>query len=120
MILPLFLASLLTVTTSPVIQYSIHFNDAPRHTIDIEMLIPTEGKSEVELMMPTWTPGSYLIREYARNIEEIHAYQVSDGLPLTLQKKEKNRWVVHTNSQPQVMIRYRLYCREMSVRTNWV
>lgn len=120
MILPLFFVTLLTVTADPIMQYSIHFNDAARHTIDIEMLVPTEGKSEVELMMPTWTPGSYLIREYARNIEEIHATQVSDGTPLGLEKIEKNRWLVQTNAQPLIMVRYRLYCREMSVRTNWV
>ena len=120
MILPLFIMSFLAVTADPIMQYSIQFNDAPRHTIDIEMLIPTEGKPEIELMMPTWTPGSYLIREYARNIEEIRAYQIADGAPLQLQKTEKNRWKVQTNSQPQVLVRYRLYCREMSVRTNWV
>lgn len=120
MILPLFIMSFVAVTAEPIMQYSIQFNDAPRHTIDIEMLIPTDSKPEIELMMPTWTPGSYLIREYARNIEEIHAYQISDGSLLPIQKSEKNRWKVQTNSQPQVLVRYRLYCREMSVRTNWV
>ena len=69
MILPLFLVSMLTVTADPILQYTIGFNEAPGHIVDIEMLVPTEGKGEVELMMPTWTPGSYLIREYARNIE---------------------------------------------------
>lgn len=120
MFFPLFIVSFLAVTTEPVMQYSIHFNDAPRHTIDVEMIVPTDGKSEVELMMPTWTPGSYLIREYARNIEEIRAFQISDGAALPLEKTDKNRWQVQTNSQPQIVVRYRLYCREMSVRTNWV
>lgn len=120
MILPLFLVSMLTVTAEPILQYTVRFNEAPGHIVDIEMLVPTEGKGEVELMMPTWTPGSYLIREYARNIEEIHAFQVSDGTSLPLRKTEKNRWVVQTASQPHILVRYRLYCRELSVRTNWV
>lgn len=120
MVSTLILVSLLAVTAEPIMQYSISFTEAARHTIDVEMIVPTEGKDEVELMMPTWTPGSYLVREYARNIERIEAFRVSDGTPLTISKPTKNRWLVKTDGQSQVIVRYRLYCRELSVRTNWV
>jgi predicted metalloprotease with PDZ domain len=63
--------------------------------------------------MPVWTPGSYLIREYARNIEEVKG-------PGAVVKTAKNRWRADTGGAPRIHVTYRVYCREMSVRTNWV
>lgn len=120
MVSTLLVATLMAIAADPVMQYTVSFSDAPRHTLDIEMIVPTDGEREIELMLPTWTPGSYLIREYARNIEKISAHRVSDGTLLTISKSAKNRWKIDTQSQPNVLVRYRLYCRELSVRTNWV
>jgi predicted metalloprotease with PDZ domain len=116
----LFLLSLIAAVPDPVMQYTISFTDAPRHLIDVELTLPSQGKAEVELMMPTWTPGSYLIREYARNIERIEAIRAADGTKLPIRKSLKNRWVVTTQGSEHITVRYKLYCRELSVRTNWV
>lgn len=102
------------------VQYTITFADADRHLIDIEAVIPTERREEVTLMMPVWAPGSYLIREYARNIETISAERLSPPEPLEIRKIRKNRWAVATGGDGAIRVRYRLYAREMSVRTNWV
>jgi predicted metalloprotease with PDZ domain len=103
------------------IQYLVTFADADRHIIDIEAEIPTSGADAVQLMMPVWTPGSYLVREYARNIESVSAVDPVTSQPLSVTKSAKNRWTV-TPAEGARSIRfiYRLYCREMSVRTNWV
>jgi predicted metalloprotease with PDZ domain len=102
------------------VQYSVSFSDADRHLIDVEVTVPIEGET-VELMMPVWTPGSYLVREYARNIESIAAFDAATAEPLEIRKSAKNRWVVTGGDDTEtVRVRYRLYCREMSVRTNWV
>lgn len=102
------------------LQYSITFADADRHLIDVEAVIPTEWRDEVTLMMPVWAPGSYLVREYPRNVETISAERLSPPEPLAIRKVGKNRWTVATAGDGAIRIRYRLYCREMSVRTNWV
>ena len=105
---------------SPPVQYLVSFSDADRHLIDVEVTVPIEGET-VELMMPVWTPGSYLVREYARNIESITAFDATTAEPLEIRKSAKNRWVVTGGDGTEtVKVRYRLYCREMSVRTNWV
>src|SRR5207253_4050584 len=72
-----------------------------------------------ELAMAVWTPGSYLVREYARHIEGLAAH-TADGTALSLDKSRKNRWRIHTNEVRTTVVTYRVYCREMSVRTNWV
>jgi predicted metalloprotease with PDZ domain len=64
--------------------------------------------------MPVWTPGSYLIREFARNVENVTAA----GRNVT--KSSKNRWRIETGDAAEIHLTYRVYCREMSVRTNWV
>ena len=69
--------------------------------------------------MPVWTPGSYLVREYARNIEAI-SVSGPDGHTLPFCKSSKNRWRIETHGAAEIRFAYSLYCREMSVRTNWV
>ncbi|HXO18787.1 MAG TPA: hypothetical protein VOA87_02555, partial [Thermoanaerobaculia bacterium] len=101
------------------ISYTLRFPAPQTHTFDVETRFATGGSAEIELRMAVWTPGSYLVREFARNIEEISA-SGEDGAPLAIRKNSKNRWLLATGGRPRVVVRYRLYAREMSVRTNFV
>ncbi|MFP5287082.1 MAG: M61 family metallopeptidase, partial [Thermoanaerobaculia bacterium] len=101
------------------ISYTLRFPAPQTHYLEVEALFPTEGKPEIELMMATWTPGSYLIREFARQIETLSAAGEA-GEILPVEKTQKNRWRVSTRGQSRVAVRYRIYCRELSVRTNFV
>ena len=89
------------------------------HYIEVTATVPTGGRPEVELMMAVWTPGSYLVREFARHVEAVTA-SGAGGAPLAVQKSDKNRWTIPTGGAPTVTVSYRVYGREMSVRTNWV
>ena len=102
------------------VQYRISFREATSHRVEIELSTETAGKSEIELMMPVWTPGSYLVREYARQVEQISAANGVTNASLAIRKSDKNHWVVSCDGATEVNVRYSLYCREMSVRTNWV
>lgn len=100
------------------IGYRLSFDAAQNHYLEVEATYPTGGRASVELMMAVWTPGSYLVREYARHVEAVEA-EGPDG-PLTVTKTRKNRWRVETGGGAEVRVRYRVYGREMTVRTNWV
>jgi predicted metalloprotease with PDZ domain len=80
--------------------------------------VPTGGRPTIELMMAVWTPGSYLVREYSRHVERVTAS--ANGRTLGVEKSDKNRWRVTTGGAASVAVSYRVYAREMSVRTNWV
>ena len=69
-------------------------------------------------MMAVWTPGSYLVREYQRNVERVTASAA--GRALSIEKSEKNRWRIVTGGAPTVTVSYGVYAHELSVRTNWV
>src|SRR5262245_43864826 len=68
--------------------------------------------------MASWTPGSYMIREYARHVEALVAY--AGGMALRIDKLKKNRWRVATGGGGLVRLRYRVYGHELTVRTNWI
>jgi predicted metalloprotease with PDZ domain len=101
------------------IRYTVSFPAPQTHYVEISAAVPTEGRPQVELMMAVWTPGSYLVREYERNVEGVTATG-ADGRALTVAKSDKNRWRIASAGASTVTVKYRVYAREMSVRTNWV
>jgi predicted metalloprotease with PDZ domain len=106
-------------TAPEAIRYTVSFPAPQTNYFEVSAMVPTDGRPEVELMMAVWTPGSYLIREYSRNVESVTATGQA-GRALAIEKSDKNRWRVATGGAPSVTVKYRVYAREMSVRTNWV
>jgi predicted metalloprotease with PDZ domain len=99
--------------------YTLRFPAPQSHQVEVEAQFPAPADGgELELLMATWTPGSYLIREFSRQVEAVAA-EGPDGAPLGVEKTAKNRWRVASGGGPAT-VRYRLYCRELSVRTNFV
>lgn len=111
-------AQVASETPEDSIRFVVDLADARNHYVTVEMFVPVV-EQRTELMMAVWTPGSYLVREYARHIDSLEITNV-DGAALNATKVRKNRWVVETTDVKELKVRYRLYCNEMSVRTNWV
>jgi predicted metalloprotease with PDZ domain len=109
--------SLRAQTLDPI-RYTLRFPAPHTHYVEIEAAIPTSGRAEVEVYMATWTPGSYLIREYERHVEAVTA--AAGTRALTVAKSTKNRWKIATGGAQSVTLRYKVYGREMTVRNNWV
>jgi len=103
---------------SDPIRYTLRFPAAHTHYMEVEAVYPTGGRPQVELFMAVWTPGSYLIREYQRHVENIAAR--GSGGALSIEKSAKNRWRVQTGGAPAITVTYRVYGREMTVRNNWI
>jgi predicted metalloprotease with PDZ domain len=106
-------------TTPDPLRYTLSFPAPHTHYMDVSVSVPTAGRPQVELMMAVWTPGSYLVREFERHVESVTASGPS-GQALAVDKSEKNRWRIATGGAPAITVRYRVYSREMGVRTNWV
>lgn len=104
--------------TCKPLHYTLQFPAPHTHYVEVAVMVPTGGQATVDLRMAAWTPGSYLVREYARHIEAVEAQAA--GQPLGVSKISKNRWRVASAGADPVRVTYRVYCREMSVRTNWV
>ena len=100
------------------IRYTLRFPAPHTHYVEVEAAIPTGGRPEVEVYMATWTPGSYLIREYERQVEAVTASAGTRAVNVA--KSTKNRWKIATGGAANVTLRYKVYSREMTVRNNWV
>lgn len=119
--LPLLLGMLVTAmppSERAPIRYQVRFPQPQTHYVEVVAEVPTDGRDAVELMMPVWTPGSYLVREYARHVEDLRA--TADGAPLVTSKTRKNRWRVAAGGAAAVRVAYRVYARELSVQGNFV
>ena len=112
-------ASAVFAETPDPIRHTLRISSPHTHYIEVETVVPAGDSPRLELMMAVWTPGSYLVREYARNIETLTA-RTADGAALHVEQSRKNRWRIESEGSDTVVVTYRLYCREMSVRTNWV
>lgn len=88
------------------------------HMIHVESAFSVDDARLPEslvLFMPVWTPGSYLVREYARHVEGLRA-----APPARSTKIRKNAWRIDTQKGGRVVIRYRVYAAELTVRTSHV
>lgn len=109
-----------TKSAAPNIAFTVSMPKPHTHMLDVEIHLKQAGagdRNEETFIMPVWTPGSYLIREFERHVQEFSAADAT-GKPLTWQKVNKNSWRVSTNGAADFRVRYRVYANELSVRTN--
>jgi predicted metalloprotease with PDZ domain len=95
------------------IQYQISAHDVGAHIFAVELQIANPNPDGQILQLPTWIPGSYLIREFARHIVQISAFN-SDG-PVAVNKLNKSTWQLAPSAQPLV-VQYEVYAFDLSVR----
>jgi predicted metalloprotease with PDZ domain len=102
----------------PKIAYKVTFPEAQAHYADIEMTVSGLKQPTLDLKMPVWTPGSYLVREFAKNIESLTA--TANGKAVAAPKTSKNTWHINTTGISTVVVKYKVYSFEVSVRTSFV
>lgn len=113
-----------TPPTHPKIHYSLSMEQAPTHYFDVVVKVSnldakTKSLGYLDLKMAVWTPGSYLVREYAKNVESLNAS--SGSTTLKSDKINKNTWRVwFSNSTNEFSVKYKVYAYELSVRTSFL
>ena len=100
------------------ISYEVSFKQPQTHYADVEMNLSGLSKPYIDVKMPVWTPGSYLIREFSKNVEGFTASAGASALKV--EKVKKNTWRVYSNSAKSVKINYSVYAFEVSIRTPFV
>jgi predicted metalloprotease with PDZ domain len=102
------------------ISFTVAMPQPQTHLLEVEMRVQVPANlqvpNETDLIMPVWTPGSYLIREFERNVQDFAAE--AGGRSLVWTKINKNTWQVKTNGARQWRATYRVYANELSVRTS--
>jgi predicted metalloprotease with PDZ domain len=108
---------------APDIAFSVSMPKPHTHMLDVEIRITHRAANPIAneqvLVMPVWTPGSYLIREFERHVQDFAAVDAS-GQSLKSEKISKDSWRITTNGSRNWRASYRVYANELSVRTNEV
>lgn len=97
--------------------YTIAAVDAKAHLFETTCTLPAPDPSGQAFRLPTWVPGSYLVREFARNVVAIRAD--GRGGPVELRKESKDTWRAAPCEGP-LTVTMRVYAFDVSVRTAYL
>ncbi len=101
--------------------YQVAMPEPETHLFEVTLQLSgwETGWTTIDLKMPVWTPGSYLVREYSRHLQDFAATAGdSTGKRLPWKKLGKNHWQVELQNQKTLTVTYRIFANELTVRTN--
>ncbi len=99
---------------TPSLLYRISATQPATHIFELKLTIANPDSAGQELYLPNWIPGSYMIRDFSKNIVSLHA-QGPAGEALALQKLDKSRWRCAPCAGPLTVV-YEVYAWDLSVR----
>jgi predicted metalloprotease with PDZ domain len=103
----------------PAIQYTVWPADLHGHRYQVKLHIAQPNPEGQVLQMPAWIPGSYLIRDFSKQIESIEAYSVGSKKKLSLEKIDNDQWRLPKVSSPVEVITT-VYAFDSSVRAAYL
>lgn len=102
------------------IRFKVAIDEPHSHMVRIEMTVRgLDQTPHVDLCLPVWTPGSYLVREYAQFARVVRAVD-QDGGRRDVQKLDKARWRVDAGTARELVVHYEVYAHTLNVRYSHV
>jgi predicted metalloprotease with PDZ domain len=101
------------------IHYNLKMPKPQNHYFEVEMVLTDFKEKELELKLPVWAPGSYLVREFSKNINLVKAID-QNGNSIEVDKKSKNSWLIKSKGSKKIVVKYEVYAFELSVRTSFL
>jgi predicted metalloprotease with PDZ domain len=101
------------------ISYKLSMPKPQDHYFQVELELKDFKEKSIDVKMPVWAPGSYLVREFSKNVNMVYAFD-ENGKALNVQKKTKNTWSIDKGKAKTVKVNYEVYAFELSVRTSFL
>ena len=89
------------------------------HYFHVETTLTNFEDEKLVIVMPVWTPGSYLVREFPKNVNLVRAKD-ENGNDLSVHKTSKNKWEIDKGNAKNVTVNYEVYAFELTVRTSFL
>jgi predicted metalloprotease with PDZ domain len=96
------------------IRYSIVPKQPAAHLFEVTVTVTDTDSAGQRFMLPVWIPGSYMVREFARNIVTLRAFNEA-GRKVRIEKTDKHTWQA-APVNGALTLRYEVYAWDMSVR----
>lgn len=103
--------------TTADIHYHVEPSDLHAHIFRITLTIARPAARQ-EVSLPVWIPGSYLVREFSKNLQGLEARQGKQTLQLT--QCDKHRWQADCDTRKPLVLAYAVCAYDTSVRTAWL
>lgn len=97
-----------------VVEYSVTFPNAEDHYINVELKIGNIQDTVIDLRMPVWATGYYIILDSPKHLTDFSATD-ANGAPLKWTKPLKNSWLVKNGSANEIVVKYRIFANNKSV-----
>lgn len=101
------------------IHHEISMPNPETHYFHVQTELSGFKDKKLTLTMPVWSPGSYLIREYPQNVNQVKAKDES-GNALNVRKVSKNKWEIDKGKAKKVTVNYEYYAFNLTVRTSFL
>jgi predicted metalloprotease with PDZ domain len=100
-----------------LITYDVELHDLNAHLFRVTLTIAEPAITQ-HVSLPVWIPGSYLVREFAKNLQKLRAYQGNQQLEAI--QADKCSWQIDCDSSKPLTITYQVFAHDNSVRTAWL
>ena len=99
------------------IHYRIELAELKAHLFQVTLTIP-QPAAQQRVSLPVWIPGSYLVREFSKNLQKLEARQSSRAIPA--EQTDKCSWRISCDPGRPLVLSYQIYALDNSVRTAWL
>ena len=106
---------------APALHYRVDIGDINAHLFRVTLTIPKPAAQQ-RVSLPVWIPGSYLVREFAKNLQRLEASQAKgkNSVAVALTQRDKSSWQIDCSPAKPLVLTYEVYARDNSVRTAWL
>ncbi len=101
----------------PAHHYRVEMGDLHAHLFQVTLTIARPAALQ-RVSLPVWIPGSYLVREFAKNLQGLQAQQGKDSAGVT--QLDKSSWQISCTPARPLVLRYQVHAHDNSVRTAWL
>ncbi len=101
------------------IRYHLSWPQPHTHYFHVQIELSRLGSGDLEVRMPAWRPGRYIIQNYARYIIGFEAYSKS-GEFLPFRKTDKNTWKIEAGDEQDVVVRYQAYANVLDAGESYL
>ncbi len=102
---------------APQIRYQVRIPDPHSHLFEVTLTVE-QPQADQLLQLPVWIPGSYLVREFAKNLQKLRCTQSGKAVPAV--QCDKASWRVQCKPGVALSVCYEVYAFDISVRTAWL
>jgi predicted metalloprotease with PDZ domain len=102
---------------SPSLHYCVEVADVHAHLYGVTLTIP-RPVAQQRVSMPVWIAGSYMVREFSKQLLSLQAHQ--SGQRLAVKQLDKCTWEIDAKSDVPLVLRYQVHAHDDSVRTAWL